>query len=158
MEIFSPRLVHRGHSPIGRPRRLSTRSLHCLKYRIPALLLCILGIVLSWLLPTIVRAIHDAHSMATAHEFQAYRLIDQERLEAIKTEYSMPEYSVEERVRAVGGIHIYLPIVTWILATLFGVIGILVWMADPPSVGTRTGSGVRDDENVQANPQGVASP
>ena len=117
-----------------------------MKYRIPALLLCILGIVLSWLLPTIVGAIHDAHGMATAHEFQAYRLIDQDRLEAIKTEYSMPDYSVEQRVRAVGGIHIYLPIVTWILATLFGLICILVWMADPSSVGTRAGSGKRDDE------------
>ncbi|MFN9445638.1 MAG: hypothetical protein ACK57Y_06335, partial [Pirellulaceae bacterium] len=60
-----------------------------MKYRIPALLLCILGIVLSWLLPTLVRAIHDAHGMATAHEFQAYQLIDKQRLEAIKTEYSM---------------------------------------------------------------------
>ena len=146
MEIFSPRLVHRGHSPIGRPRRLSTRSLHCLKYRIPALLLCILGIVLSWLLPTLVRAIHDAHGMATAHEFQAYQLIDKQRLEAIKTEYSMPDYSVEQRVRAVGGLHIYLPIVTWILATLFGVIGILVWMTDPSSVGNGAASGDRDDE------------
>ena len=97
--------------------------------------------VLSWLLPTIVRAIHDAHGMATAHEFQAYQLIDQERLEAIKTEYSRPDYSVEQRVRAVGGLHIYLPILTWILATLFGVIGILVWMSDPSSVGNRAASG-----------------
>jgi hypothetical protein len=117
-----------------------------MKYRTPALLLCIPGIVLSWLLPTIVRGIHDAHGMATAHEFQAYRLIDQERLATIKTEYSMPDYSVEQRVRAVGGIHIYLPIVTWILATLFGVIGILVWMSNPVSVGTRAGSGNGDDE------------
>ncbi len=84
--------------------------------------------------------------MATAHEFQAYQLIDKQRLEAIKTEYSMPDYSVEQRVRAVGGLHIYLPIVTWILATLFGVIGILVWMIDPSSVGNRAASEDRDDE------------
>ena len=102
--------------------------------------------VLSWLLPTIVRAIHDAHGMATVHEFQAYQLIDQERLEAIKTEYSRPDYSVEQRVRAVGGLHIYLPILTWILATLFGVIGILVWMSDSPSVGNRAASGDRDGQ------------
>lgn len=100
--------------------------------------------VLSWLLPTIVRAIHEAHGMATAHEFQAYQLIDQDRLEAIKTEYSRPDYSVEQRVRAVGGLHIYLPILTWILVTLFGVIGILVWMSDSPSVGNRAASGDRD--------------
>jgi len=83
--------------------------------------------------------------MATAHEFPAYQLIDQERLEAIKTEYSRPDYSVEQRVRAVGGLHIYLPILTWILATLFGVIGILVWMSDSPSVGNRVAAGDRDD-------------
>jgi hypothetical protein len=71
----------------------------------------------------------------------AYQLIDQERLEAIKTEYSKPDYYVEQRVRAVGGLHIYLPIITWILATLFGVIGILVWMTDPSSVGNRAASG-----------------
>ncbi len=83
--------------------------------------------------------------MATAHEFPAYQLIDQERLEAIKTEYSRPDYSVEQRVRAVVGLHIYLPILTWILATLFGVIGILVWMSDWPSVGNRVASGDLDD-------------
>ena len=105
-----------------------------MKYRTPALLICVLGVVLSWLLPTIVRAIHDAHGMSTAHEFHAYRLIDQERLEAVKAEYDMPDYSVEQRVRAVGGIHIYLPIVTVILATLFGAVGILVWMSDPVAV------------------------
>ncbi|MFM8263628.1 MAG: hypothetical protein ACKN9S_15235 [Pirellula sp.] len=33
--------------------------------------------------------------LATAHEFEAYGLIDQERLESIKTELSMPDYSVE---------------------------------------------------------------
>lgn len=105
-----------------------------MKYRYPALLLCALGIVLSWLLPTMVRAIHDAHGMSTAHEFHAYQLIDRERLEAVRTEYNMPDYSVEQRVRAVGGIHFYLPIVSVILATLFGVIGILVWMADSATV------------------------
>ena len=104
-----------------------------MKYRTPVILLCLLGVVLSWLLPTIVRAIHDAHGMATAHEFHSYQLIDRDRLEAVKTEYDMPDYSVEQRVRAVGGIHIYLPIVTVILATLFGAVGILVWMSDPPS-------------------------
>lgn len=120
-----------------------------MKYRTPALMLCVLGIVLSWLLPTLVRAIHDAHGMATAHEFQAYQLIDQERLETIKTEYSMPDYSVEQRIRAVGGIHIYLPIVTWILATLFGVIGILVWMTDPTPIVARSNSLSRDEEEKQ---------
>lgn len=120
-----------------------------MKYRTPALMLCVLGIVLSWLLPTLVRAIHDAHGMATAREFQAYQLIDQERLETIKTEYSMPDYSVEQRIRAVGGIHIYLPIVTWILATLFGVIGILVWMTDPTSIVARANSLSRDEGEKQ---------
>jgi len=105
-----------------------------MKYRTLALLLCVLGVILSWLLPTIVRAIHDAHGMSTAHEFHAYQLIDRDRLEAVKIEYDMPDYSVEQRVRAVGGIHIYLPIVTVILATLFGAVGILVWVSDPVSV------------------------
>jgi hypothetical protein len=68
-------------------------------------------------------------------------------VKAIKTEYSRPDYSVEQRVRAVGGLHIYLPILTWILATLFGVIGILVWMSDPSSVGNRAASGDRDDQD-----------
>jgi flagellar motor component MotA len=52
---------------------------------------------------------------------------------------------VEQRVRAVGGLQIYLPILTGILATLFGVIGILVWMSDPSSVGNQAASGDRDD-------------
>ncbi len=102
-----------------------------MKHRKPILLLCVLGIFLSWLLPTVVRAIHDAHRMATAHEFHSYRLIDQNRLEAVKTELHIPHYSVEQRVRAVGGVHIYLPIVTVVLATLFGAIGILVWKSGP---------------------------
>ena len=68
-------------------------------------------------------------------------------VEAFKTEYSRPDYSVEQRVRAVVGLHIYLPILTWILATLFGVIGILVWMSDPSSVGNRAAPGDRDDQD-----------
>jgi hypothetical protein len=54
---------------------------------------------------------------------------------------------VKQRVRAVGGLHIYLPILTWILATLFGVIGILVWMSDWPFVGNRVAAGDRDDQD-----------
>lgn len=102
-----------------------------MKYRTPALLLCLLGVLLSWLLPTLVRAIHEAHAMATAHEFQTYRLINQERLQEIKTEYDMPNYSVEQRVRAVGGLHIYLPIISLSLAAVFIATGIFVWMSGP---------------------------
>jgi hypothetical protein len=43
-----------------------------------------------------------------------------------------------------------LPILTWILATLFGVIGILVWMSDWPSVGNRVASGDRDDQEGES--------
>ncbi|MEM6473851.1 MAG: hypothetical protein AAF802_30125 [Planctomycetota bacterium] len=120
-----------------------------MKHREPALLLCVLGVFLSWFLPTIVRAIHEAHGMATAHEFHSYRLIDQERLEAVRTEYHIPNYSVEQRIRAVGGVHIYLPIVTGILATIFGALGILVWMSPPDSnsgvTSTRYDRGEPDD-------------
>ncbi|MCC9656747.1 hypothetical protein, partial [Rhodopirellula halodulae] len=70
-------------------------------------------------------------SANTSFRIGSYRLIDQERLEAVRTEHHIPDYSVEQRVRAVGGVHIYLPIVTVILATIFGVVGILVWMSTP---------------------------
>ena len=117
-----------------------------MKHRKPALLLCALGIFLSWFLPTIVRAIHDAHGMATAHEFHTYQLIDQERLETVKAEFGMPNYSVEQRVRAVGGVHFYLPIVSVILGAVFLAIGALVWMADPAYAVAQTNSAPEADE------------
>ena len=89
--------------------------------------------------------------MATAHELDGYQLIDRERLEAIRleysmSEYSMPEYSGLQRSRAVGSIHRYLPIVTLELATLFSIVGILLWMGARASVGTEADTVPHDDE------------
>ncbi len=78
--------------------------------------------------------IHDAHAIATVHEFSTYRLIDQQQVEAFQAEYAMPDYSVEARVRAVGGLHIYMRILTFILSGLFIAIGVLVWFSKPFNV------------------------
>jgi hypothetical protein len=105
-----------------------------MKYRTSILLLCVVGVLLSWLLPTIVRAIHEAHGMATAHEFHSYHLIDQDRLEVVRHDFQMPNYSVEQRVRAVGGLHIYLPIVSVVLGLIFAIIGVLTWLSSSSDI------------------------
>ncbi len=35
--------------------------------------------------------------MSTAHEFEAYRLIDLERLEEVRVEFDEPDYSIEHQ-------------------------------------------------------------
>ena len=89
------------------------------------------GALLAWILPHIVLAIHAAHGMSTVHELETYRLIDTDRLDELRTEIGNPNYSVAERIRSVGATKIYLPIVSYVLIGVFGLIGFLAWRSSP---------------------------
>ncbi|MEO8499173.1 MAG: hypothetical protein ABI614_29260 [Planctomycetota bacterium] len=106
-------------------------GLVCVTYRRPIIAVALLGIAASWFLPHVILAIHEAHGMSTAHELHTLRLIDRHRLDEVRTELKNPDYSVEQRIRAVGGLHTYIPILSILLALPFIVITVMAWLSRP---------------------------
>ena len=100
-------------------------------HRKSIVVLSLLGIAASWVLPLLIRAVYDIHAFSTVREFETYNMIDVDAVEAYRTEYDNPDYSIFGRVRVVGALHIYIPILSSILTCLFASIGILAWRSPP---------------------------
>ena len=69
--------------------------------------------------------------MSTAHEFHTLRLIDRERLEEVRVELDDSNYSIEQRIRAVGGLRTHIPTLSILLALPFIAIAVLAWLSRP---------------------------
>ena len=95
------------------------------------IVLSLIGVVASWSLPHLIRAIHEVHAFSTVREFEIYNMIDVQQVEAYRSEYDSPDYSIFGRVRDVGGLRFYFPVLSTILSGLFAAIAILAWRSAP---------------------------
>ncbi len=57
-------------------------------------------------------------------------MINVAAVEAYREEYDSPDYSIYGRVREVGGLHVYMPILSAVLTLVFGLICLLAWRSD----------------------------
>ncbi|MEO9932410.1 hypothetical protein [Rhodopirellula bahusiensis] len=106
-------------------------DLNILAHRKSIIVLSLFGIAASWVLPLLIRAVYDAHAFSTVREFEIYNMIDVDAVEAYRTAYDDPDYSIFGRVRVIGALHIYIPILSSFLTCLFALIGILAWRSSP---------------------------
>ena len=95
------------------------------------ILVSLIGVVASWLLPQLIVAIHETHAFSTVREFELYNMIDVQQVEAYRNEYNSPDYSIFGRVRDVGGLRFYFPVLSTILSSLFIAVAILAWRSAP---------------------------
>jgi hypothetical protein len=101
-------------------------------YRRSVIAVSLLGIAASWFLPHVILAIHEASGMSTARELHTLGLIDRNRLEQVRIELENPNYSVEQRIRAVGGLQTHIPILSILMALPFIAITVLAWLSRAP--------------------------
>lgn len=104
-----------------------------MRYRTTAVFIATLGVMASWLLPGVILAIHDASGISVAAELRIYHLLDPVRVEEMQARFSEDGYSVEQRVRSVGALDVYLPLMSCILSGLFAALGYLSYRSVPVS-------------------------
>ena len=102
-----------------------------LQYRTSIIILSSVRAATSWFLPLLIRAVYETHAFSTVREFEIYHMIDVDAVEAYRTEYDDPGYSIFGRVRVIGALHVYMPILSCILSCLFRLIGVLAWRSTP---------------------------
>lgn len=88
--------------------------------------LCASGVALAWILPQIILAIHDACGMSTTHEFEVYGLIDERKLDELRSQEGYENYSIEQRVRSSGATGLYLNYQSVVLTAVFALIALIV--------------------------------
>ena len=104
-----------------------------MNHRKLAIAIAALGVAASWFLPLVIRGIHDTHAVSVAAEFRIYKLLDPQRIEEMQERYPAQGYSVEQRVRSVGGLDLYMPVLSCVLSGMFAILGVLVYNSPPRS-------------------------
>ncbi len=89
--------------------------------------LCVSGIALTWILPQIVRAIHDVCGMSTTHELEVHGLIDKAKLEELRSQKGYENFSIEQSLRSSGATGLYLNYQSGIVTAVFGLIAVIVF-------------------------------
>lgn len=101
-----------------------------MKHRKLAIAIATVGVAASWFLPFVIRGIHDTHALSVAAEFRIYHLLDPHRVKEMQERYPAEGYSVEQRVRSVGGLDLYMPVLSCVLSGMFAILGVLVYKSD----------------------------
>ncbi len=104
---------------------------NALTYRRSIVVLALCGMAAAWLLPLLMLAMHEAHAFSTVREFEIHNMIDVEQVEAYRNAYASADYSIYERVREVGGLRFYFPVLSAILSAIFFAIAVLAWYSIP---------------------------
>jgi hypothetical protein len=101
-------------------------------------IVCIVGIALTWILSSMFLVIHEAHGFATVREFESLHLIDLAKLEELKKEPQYKSYSIYGRVRAIGATNHYFEIFRFVLSLVFLAIMVLALSIPKPNRGHDT--------------------
>ncbi len=72
----------------------------------------------------------DTHALSVAAEFRIYHLLDPQRVKEMQERYPAEGYSVEQRVRSVGGLDLYMPVLSCVLSGMFAILGVLAYNSD----------------------------
>jgi hypothetical protein len=119
------------------------------------ILFFLLGILASWLIPSLVLALHDTHTISTYAEFRRAGMINQEAVEEWRKRPGQEDYSVTKRMQQIGGMHRHLPLLSWILTGIFVVNILCVVMVGSAPVETgRALPKTRDDDARKPSPGG----
>lgn len=99
-------------------------------------ILCIVGIALTWFLTWVILGIHAVHGISTVVEFESLDLIDKARLAELVKDPRYEGYSIYGQVRSIGATNHYFQLFCVILTGVFVVIAILA-LAIPPANPTK---------------------
>ena len=65
-----------------------------------------------------------------AAEFRIYNLFDPQCVKEMQERYPAEGYSVEKRVQSVGGLDLYMPVLSCVLSGMFAILGVLVYNSE----------------------------
>ncbi len=77
------------------------------------------GVAMSWVLPSVLLALHDTVAYSTLVEFHSRGIIDKQALEEWKERPGEEDYSPYERMKDIGGLHVYFPVMSSVLTVVF---------------------------------------
>ena len=102
----------------------------------------LIGILLSWLLPSVILAVHNAHAYSTYIEFTSRDLIDISAVEEWRKRPGEKDYQIQRCMQEIGGLRYHLPKMSWILTALFATnVAVAVWAGAAKKVKPTTFSG-----------------
>ena len=80
----------------------------------------LVGVAMSWLLPSALLDLHDTVAYSTLYEFSSRGIIDTAALEEWKRRPGEEDYSPYQRMKDIGGLHVYFPVMSSALTVVFG--------------------------------------
>lgn len=79
----------------------------------------LIGILLLFLLASIVLAIHEAHSYSMYKEFEMRGFINKQAVKNWKSDSKEKNYSIAKRMEQIGGLNTYLNVMVFIMSIVF---------------------------------------
>ena len=108
-----------------------------LKARCILIGLSVLGIGLSWFLPAVVLAVHDAHARSMCRVLEQIGLIDADGLAAWRARPGEADFRIENTLQQIGSLRSNLPIMSLILTLVFVLIAsVAVFTRSPETDGS----------------------
>lgn len=109
--------------------------------------ICVIGILLTWVLTSVILDLHSAHGYSVVREFEQLELIDRSKLEELKKEPLYKDFSLYQRVQGIGATNRYFGVLRVVLSCVFVAIAMLALAIPKPSqVNGRSAKGEESKE------------